>query len=68
MARETRVWKPVPLKFNGSVLAYCNDDPDGNRAVVINHSIILTAFGVARLTAWLARAQAWVEDAKKGGG
>ncbi len=66
MACETRVPVPMPehLYIAGVLAARCYEVPH-ERWVRINVKEISSRH-IHTLTAWLARAQAWVED-KKGG-
>jgi len=69
MAREKRVRNPGPFKVRGMVLAYTEQWPKRGIIVSGHHvSVYLNARDLRRMTAWLARAHAWVEDGKKGGG
>lgn len=65
MARETRVKKPKPFVVEGRNVAWC--EYNGVVRMVNMEIVTLLPSQVRRLTAWLARAQAWVDDAKGGG-
>ncbi len=64
MAREKRVRKPKDFMVRGRLCAWCFDM--GIRQVGLSNRH-MNARDLRRLIAWLARAQAWVEDGKKGG-
>lgn len=66
MAREKRVRKPKPFVVEGRSVAWC--EYNGVVRMVNLEIVTLLPSQVRRLSAWLARALAWIEDGKKGGG